>query len=213
MGGVAVLQPPDYLKDRLPRHNYYSTMKTRRNQNPNFQKPIRRKKSPIRTYGNHNNMPTVVSNSSAKSLAMGQVKILKRGEPLTDAKDPTSELKREVELIGDLSLESSTEAKSPKDWASDGKKKTKPKVKVEKVGDLLKPKVEFIGDFALSTTDRFGPDPNMLPKKINIAELYAGSGFFDSPPPSSLPLPAFFTKKCKADPTADLRRILGLDLH
>ncbi|KAM7459546.1 hypothetical protein LguiA_036540 [Lonicera macranthoides] len=208
MGGVAVVQPQNYLKDRLPRHNYYSTMKTHRNQNPNFQKPIRRKRSPTSTAGNHSNTPAAVSNSSAKSLAMGQVKILKRGEPLTDAKERPSE--GEVELIGDMSLESSTEVKSPRDRASNGER-TKPKPKVEKVGDLLKPTVEFIGDLALSTTDRFGPDPNLLPKKINIAELYAGSGFFDSPPPSSLPLPAFFTKKCKADPTADLRRILGLN--
>lgn len=42
-----------------------------------------------------------------------------------------------------------------------------------------------------------------------LAGFYAGSSMFvASPPPSSVPLPAFFTKKSINDPTMDLRRIL-----
>ncbi|KAF2303759.1 hypothetical protein GH714_023324 [Hevea brasiliensis] len=60
-------------------------------------------------------------------------------------------------------------------------------------------------------------------EKIRLTEankangFYAGSAFITSPPPSSLPLPAFFMKKCvvgvkNTDATSDLRRILGLSL-
>lgn len=49
-----------------------------------------------------------------------------------------------------------------------------------------------------------------------LAGFYAGSAFITSPPPSSVPMPAFFTKKTGglegfADPTGDLRRLLRLD--
>ncbi|XP_030512088.1 uncharacterized protein LOC115726380 [Rhodamnia argentea] len=49
-----------------------------------------------------------------------------------------------------------------------------------------------------------------------LAGFYAGSAFITSPPPSSVPMPAFFTRKTGgldgfADPTSDLRRLLRLD--
>ncbi|RVX05154.1 hypothetical protein CK203_020170 [Vitis vinifera] len=56
-------------------------------------------------------------------------------------------------------------------------------------------------DLMLGSTDRLGPEPEMVQKEIRVSEskvvdgLYAGSAFFSSPPPSSLPLPLFFTKK------------------
>lgn len=76
----------------------------------------------------------------------------------------------------------------------------------------------------LASTNRSRSDPISIPSQIRLTEsnnkisaFYAGSAFFTSPPPSSVPLPAFFTKKCPAatktvDPTTDLRRILRLDL-
>ncbi|GKD85720.1 hypothetical protein Tco_1356874, partial [Tanacetum coccineum] len=52
--------------------------------------------------------------------------------------------------------------------------------------------------------------------KTNTIEFFAGSAFVESPPPSSVPLPGFFTKNfvapIKNDPTTELRRILGLSL-
>lgn len=74
----------------------------------------------------------------------------------------------------------------------------------------------------LGSTERLGPDPESVPIQIRLTELkdrvapfYAGSAFITSPPPSSLPLPAFFTKKTvtvsHGDATTDLRRILKLD--
>ncbi|KAJ0858274.1 hypothetical protein HanRHA438_Chr13g0599281 [Helianthus annuus] len=71
------------------------------------------------------------------------------------------------------------------------------------------------------TTGNKRPTPN---KKINNrhtdsnnrSEFFAGSVFVDSPPPSSVPIPGFFTKNfvsgVKDDPTTELRRILGLNL-
>jgi len=48
----------------------------------------------------------------------------------------------------------------------------------------------------------------------NSNEFFAGFAFVESPPPSSVPLPAFFTKNMSGtdDPTTELRRILGLTL-
>lgn len=74
-------------------------------------------------------------------------------------------------------------------------------------------------------TDRLGPDPDMVPKQIKIVDIksplaaksdvYAGSAFFVSPAPSSLPLPSFSKKKHVSfddSATRDLRRLLRLDL-
>nr|XP_010929111.1 uncharacterized protein LOC105050694 [Elaeis guineensis] len=73
---------------------------------------------------------------------------------------------------------------------------------------------------ALCSTNRLGPDPEILPKKIGFADLgsvYAGPAFFASPAPSSLPFPTFFLKKSageaiKSDEaTKSLRCLLRLD--
>ncbi|KAF5743344.1 hypothetical protein HS088_TW09G01412 [Tripterygium wilfordii] len=73
----------------------------------------------------------------------------------------------------------------------------------------------------LGSTEKLGPNPESV-KEIRLAHsgpvngFYAGSAFFTSPPPSSLPLPAFFTKKTTTvkydDATSDLCRILNLNL-
>ncbi|GLT76839.1 hypothetical protein SLA2020_484740 [Shorea laevis] len=80
------------------------------------------------------------------------------------------------------------------------------------------------GGADLGSTNRIGPGPELVPTQIRLTEskdrvaaFYAGSAFTTSPPPSSVPLPAFFTKKCVIaaktdDATSDLRRILRLDL-
>lgn len=72
----------------------------------------------------------------------------------------------------------------------------------------------------LCSTNRLGPDPEILPKTVGFADLgslYAGPAFFASPSPSSLPFPAFFLKKAgdeaiKSDEaTRSLRCLLRLD--
>lgn len=70
-------------------------------------------------------------------------------------------------------------------------------------------------DLDLGSTHRLGPDPDRVQTQICFRStgFYAGSAFFTSPPPSSLPVPAFFTKKNNIDDaTCDLRRMLGLSL-
>ncbi|XP_039054920.1 uncharacterized protein LOC120197469 [Hibiscus syriacus] len=84
-------------------------------------------------------------------------------------------------------------------------------------------------DVDLRYTNCLGPDPVPVPAKIRPNEsengsgkdvpvsFYAGSAFVTSPPPSSVPLPAFFTKKIGAAlrddvATSALRRMLRLDL-
>ncbi|XP_008784805.2 ras-associated and pleckstrin homology domains-containing protein 1-like [Phoenix dactylifera] len=72
----------------------------------------------------------------------------------------------------------------------------------------------------LCSTNRLGPDPEILPKKIGFADLgsvYAGPAFFASPSPSSLPFPASFLKKVGGEAitsdeaTRSLRCLLRLD--
>ncbi|XP_039005113.1 uncharacterized protein LOC120132419 [Hibiscus syriacus] len=87
-------------------------------------------------------------------------------------------------------------------------------------------------DVDLGSTNRLGPDPLSIPiqtrltelnnnsnnkNKVNPVPFYAGSAFITSPPPSSVPMPAFFTKKMEvsvknSDATSDLRMMLRLDL-
>ncbi|KAJ6329958.1 hypothetical protein OIU76_008727 [Salix suchowensis] len=81
------------------------------------------------------------------------------------------------------------------------------------------PKVVRNGNQVLGSTASLGPDPLMVPSRILLTEsngFYAGSAFFTSPPPSSLPLPGFFRKKTNdpvvADAGSELRKLLGLTL-
>ncbi|KAL1358409.1 hypothetical protein HN51_003685 [Arachis hypogaea] len=82
------------------------------------------------------------------------------------------------------------------------------------------------GDLVVVGTQRLGPDPNMVPRRIRIADLaadvYAGSAFSVSPSPSALPLPSFGKKQLQRpspavavavddSATRDLRRLLRLE--
>ncbi|MFX6532705.1 proline-rich nuclear receptor coactivator motif-containing protein [Acinetobacter baumannii] len=82
-----------------------------------------------------------------------------------------------------------------------------------------------IDDLAVTGTGRIGPEsPEMVPKQIRHvkvksqpADVYAGSAFFTSPSPKSVPLPSFFSKKIEIEKpfddsaTRDLRRLLRLE--
>ncbi|GAA0148912.1 hypothetical protein LIER_36825 [Lithospermum erythrorhizon] len=59
---------------------------------------------------------------------------------------------------------------------------------------------------------RLGPEPEMVPKQINLADFYAGSAVVTSPDPSSVPVPDFFKKKTQEiiDPSSHLRMLLNL---
>ncbi|KAG5559503.1 hypothetical protein RHGRI_009137 [Rhododendron griersonianum] len=85
-------------------------------------------------------------------------------------------------------------------------------VKILKRGEELRPPTDLVA----GPTDRLGPEPETVQKQIRVTDskLYAGSAvFLASPPPSSLPVPAFFSKKNRDDTaSSDLRRLLRLDL-
>ncbi|RWW20604.1 hypothetical protein GW17_00015282 [Ensete ventricosum] len=78
-------------------------------------------------------------------------------------------------------------------------------VRIVKRGEELKPKASLAADVslegddsALSTGNRLGPEPEILPRKVGLAVLesaYAGPAFLSSPSPSSLPFPSLFLKK------------------
>ncbi|XP_031479205.1 uncharacterized protein LOC116250018 [Nymphaea colorata] len=82
------------------------------------------------------------------------------------------------------------------------------------------------GDFLVCSTERIGPEPELVPRKIRLPDIktgrlsvdssgpYAGTAFESSPSPSSLPLPAFCRKtKSRSEEmaTKDIRRMLQLD--
>ncbi|KAM7268219.1 hypothetical protein ACFE04_010385 [Oxalis oulophora] len=77
----------------------------------------------------------------------------------------------------------------------------------------------------VGSTDRLGPEASektVLKKQLrvnNMFETYAGSSVYESPPPSSLPVPGFiigrrrlFATQCAAGASCDLRRLLRLDV-
>nr|XP_043640017.1 uncharacterized protein LOC122611114 [Erigeron canadensis] len=265
MGGVAVLHPQDVLKQH--HNNLFSTpVKSRRNPKPNFTNSTtnftrsenRKRSPPTGVRRPKPTSPMVADPPSAmvaKNLVMGQVKILKRGEPLDDVTDrkvsnaaatttPTKDIAafdRKIsnltstatpikDIVSDRKVSNLTATATPtKDIVSDRKVSNLTAVDRKVSRKVTPPKKEKrnhkiedlkIEDFALSSTDRLGPDPEMVPKQMKknnnkIAEFFfAGSAFVDSPPPSSVPLPGFFTKSFvkEDDPSSDLRRILGLSI-
>jgi hypothetical protein len=84
-------------------------------------------------------------------------------------------------------------------------------------------KAESKPDPDMVKTGLLGPAPELVAGRTKpthpdnkVALFYAGSAFFTSPPPSSVPLPAFFTRKSADvatvdDATSGLRRLLRLD--
>ncbi|KAF5726263.1 hypothetical protein HS088_TW23G01005 [Tripterygium wilfordii] len=96
-------------------------------------------------------------------------------------------------------------------------------VRILKRGEEVKEAapIKAKSDLNLGSTERLGPDPESMKNEIRLTHsgpvngFYAGSAFITSPPPSSLPLPAFFTKKTTDlkydDATSDLCRILKLN--
>ncbi|KAF4356047.1 hypothetical protein G4B88_015327 [Cannabis sativa] len=107
------------------------------------------------------------------------------------------------------------------------------KVTILRRGESLDSKIkseplmkEAGGGLAVCGTQRIGPEPKMVPKRVGIVDLkfpvagkvdvYAGSAFAFSPAPGSLPLPSF--SKMKQVPTIvddsatrDLRRLLRIE--
>lgn len=235
MGGVVVLHPQDCLNDNL----FSTPVKTRRtpkpspsfsNSTPNFTRSEGRKRSPPTGVRRNKTTAAMVvdppQTAAAKNLVMGQVKILKRGEALDESPTVLKEMNdRKVSNVTATTTPTKdvvVDRKVSKDSTANrrvlpAKKKSE---KEKRSTPITNPKNDDMKiDFALSSTNRLGPDPEMVPKQMkkNIADFFfAGSAFVDSPPPSSLPLPGFFTKNfvaaAKEDPSTDLRRILGLNL-
>lgn len=137
---TAILRSHDVLRDRFGPRSLHSSNPSS-NLNPginNASRCHRRKRGS--SDGSRRCSRNNISPSPAKSLVMGQVKILKRGEDL-----------------------------SPMMFSGAG------------------------DDLDLYSTDRLGPDPEVLQKQIRVRvpDLYAGpTSLVSSPPPSYLPFPS-----------------------
>lgn len=202
MCATAVLRSQDCLSKHYgPR---------RKAANPNYNNTIafrsrRRKRSPTgventgpdrsREVNQDRKSPSPVSDglSSKSNLVMGQVKILKRGEALPDL---NNNIKPDpAPASAPAPTNTTTTATTFKKLGSGGHRNE--------------------DELILCSTGRLGPDPETVQMQIRASDFYAGSGpIVSSPPPSSLPLPAFFCKeKRKIDAaTNDLLRLLRLDL-
>ncbi|KAF8400560.1 hypothetical protein HHK36_013859 [Tetracentron sinense] len=185
--GTEVLRSQDCLRDRFPTQTLtFPSMKYRRNPNPSPTPSGRRKGSPARCQEKERGKERCRTNI---------------------VKFPAKNL-----MMGQVTILKRGEGLKPmKDRRS------------EIVADDEEKKTEMRKDedTVLCSTDRLGPEPDLVPKQIRLTDLksvdgvYAGSVCFTSPPPSSLPFPAFFAKKdlTKNDvATTDLRRLLRLDL-
>ncbi|CAI9097477.1 OLC1v1033910C1 [Oldenlandia corymbosa var. corymbosa] len=197
MCAIAVVRPQDHL--RQPNGSRRSPANSIPNNVFSF-RSNRRKRSPTRvestgqdrfrsSNSNRKSPDSSPSPSPPKSnLVMGQVKILKRGEALPDS------------MI-------------------DGKKpvpppapRATPAKEIKKLGFAARRNDD---ELVLCSTGRLGPDPKTVQMQIRASDFYAGPApIVASPPPSSLPLPAFFRKeKMKIDAaTNDLLRLLRLDI-
>ncbi|XP_028760758.1 uncharacterized protein LOC114719424 [Neltuma alba] len=192
---TAVLRSQDCLRGRFGREALALTaspVRSRRNPNPN---PIpipnshvgqsrRRKRSPVAVQANHNDR--------GRSRYGGRS---------TVAKSAGAKL-----VMGQVKILKRGERLSSEDDHSQA-------VAVSSNNQKM-PKSDEGFDLVLGSTDRLGPDPEMVQEQIRISDLkdgiYAGSAFAASPPPSSLPVPGFLGKNGAA--TSDLRRLLRLDL-
>lgn len=206
--GVAVLQPRDCLKDHFSPETLIVPASMKRpsrklnpdtTPNPNRSQSHRRKRSPTGAAKGgggafHNRSPppkAIVVKSPAKNLVMGQVKILKRGEDVPETTSDVSKIQNHEDPVVPGTTSDVSEIQNHEDPV----------------------------DLVLSSTDRLGPDPVMVQKQIRFTDLRSVPGFYAaiaSPPPSSLPLPAFCSKSSdfskNGDAASDIRRMLRLNL-
>lgn len=227
--GTEVLRAQDPLQRmRVIGHGTPVLSPERRNscrsnyQNPNLRKPHhehhqqhKKRENMVSKKSSYLVDDCVVSKKNSNSnLVMGGFTLLKRGESIDEA------TKKKIDEC--LVVESKKKVQFVDE---------KPKIFVE-----TKKKIQFVdekpkkkktekknNDFVvLGGTKRIGPDPQMVPKQVNISDLmstsppsvsssppslyfhgvfnrsgpiYAGAGFFQSPEPDSLPLPSFNIKK------------------
>ncbi|MED6156925.1 hypothetical protein PIB30_018850 [Stylosanthes scabra] len=205
--GTEVLRPQNCLIERIRGPPSPAAFSRRRNFNYNYYYPNNTNANIINNNSRYNN------NSQAVSTARSTRKPVTRSE--------RSEQRKRV----DRRTPSSDDSRVPPVRGNAG-------VKILRRGESLDSNIRSEalrkegGELVAVGTNRLGPDPNMVPRRIRIADLasdvYAGSAFSMSPSPSALPLPSFGKKQPQRpspavavavddSATRDLRRLLGLE--
>ncbi|XP_061341043.1 uncharacterized protein LOC133287441 [Gastrolobium bilobum] len=195
--GAVVLHPKDCL-----RNEPYSQPIIYIPRNMKFPNSCPKSRSERHKRSHHQN-PASTSDPKPQvnQLVMGQVKILKRGQQLNEtAPDPQSETLDNA-ITRDSQLDTLENELAP-----DSQLETSENELTPDCSKLETAENELASD---SQSD------NDLSSTLSLpGGLYAGpSMFVVSPPPSSVPLPAFVAKKIVAssDATRDLRKMLHLD--
>jgi hypothetical protein len=190
---VEVLSPHDCLKDPSRQGLLSHPMKYhQRNPNPGPNRPSR----PQPDRRKQQRKPTLPNNTSPPARSPVQ----RTPVPQNLVIGPVKILKRGEELP------------KPAPFQPPSKENRSPQKQNQKVPDL-------------GSTDRFGPNPEKVPKQTRLREpinpaagFYAGSSScIASPPPSSVPLPSFFSKKRvvvsnKDEAASELLKLLRLNL-
>lgn len=219
MGQIAILHPTHNLSP-TPMKSPTIKFMNPPSQTPNFTPPDSRRRTPakgiLKKKDNRNTEAVTTTDLTAsKNLVMGQVKILKRGEALNTILKDVNDRKVSNDAATTTEKRLVADREAPK--VATGGRRVLPPKKKDQNRSPKKFEASKAEDDVLSSTNRLGPDPEIVSKQMkNISDCFAGSAFSDSPPPSSVPLPGFFRKNLvapvKDDATTDLRRILGLSL-
>ncbi|XP_042484159.1 uncharacterized protein LOC122064517 [Macadamia integrifolia] len=198
---TSVLRSQDCLRDRFSTETLSSpSFKPCRNPNPNLHPKPKPKPKP-----NPNPNPSSTRSAQKKRTSVGS-----KGKESRRSRCETSVARLPAKnlIMGQVTILKRGEVLKLSE--------------VDRVPDVVAEEAKIDEVYDLCSIDRLGPEPDTVPNQIGLADVksvdcvFAGSAFFTSPPPSSLPLPRFFTKKdlrSKNDDAAtDLQRILPLDL-
>ncbi|GLT55442.1 hypothetical protein SLA2020_285620 [Shorea laevis] len=174
--GTAILHPQNCLGNRFRREIMTPGFKPRRHPNANLE-------------GTNSSHGFPQSRRRKRSALGLQSNKPSRSEPMV-AKLPSRNL-----VMGQVKILKRGETLAPAAKKTDRRGIYGRGTRSSRGGDL---------DLTLGSTDRLGPDPETVQEQLRVMDLkvgdgvYAGSAFFSSPPPSSLPVPGFLGINGKA---------------
>ncbi|OWM86754.1 uncharacterized protein LOC116187570 [Punica granatum] len=187
---VAVLHPRDCLST-FPNSNLGRANPTRVRQG-------RRRRSPSKSQS------TSPPPRPSKTLVMGEVKLLRRGEELKGTA-PKSSPADEPAKPDRIQAEPNRRVVAPARNRLAGPAQERVARLHRAPAELARADAPAQKAVAIQSSE----------SAVGLASFYAGFAFITSPPPSSLPVPAFCSKKTApldaVDATSDLRKLLRLD--
>lgn len=197
--GVAVLSPKHCIKSHQPpRSSVLSAPNSKPRRGHGFQTPKSNRSAPRRNHPVPTS-PLLSSPLSSKHQENSTDDISKVYRAKSSDSPPMAEVRilKRGEMLTTPTPQKSHQTTFPPPVAAAEKLPSR---------DSTPVKVEKCSGF--NSTGLLGPKPQISSEAVQI---YAGSGFFISPPPSSVPVPAFTRKTMSDEAASCLRRILQLE--